>query len=408
MKKLLLGSAAIAVLGTSVAAGGIERTQQSTQILYKKGNYVEYSFGQVTPDVTGKDKSQFGGSDIDNVAQQYNIPSFGAKFQLNDQFSVALISDSPYGANTEYGGGKTTTAFGGTSAVADVDALTFIGKYQFNDNVSVFGGLRRQTASGDISLNGLAYTADNVNGIPANLVVASLTGGAITTATGVGFNYDVELDSGAANGYVLGAAYEIPDIAFRVALTYNSEITHKLKTQETYNRLALIGSNALTLQTLTENSTTEVKTPKSWNLDFQSGVAKDTLVFGSVRWVEHSVFRLDPKLFVDQRDTGLIDFDNTITYRLGVGRRFNENFAGQISFAKETAASDLASPLGPTAGFSSVAVGGAYTFDNGLELSGGLNYTWLGDAKAHTAKVVKATFEDNTAMAAGIKLSYSF
>ena len=408
MNKTLVSSAMLAVLGTTVAAGGIERTQQSALILYKDGNYAEFSLGQVRPEVTGKDNSEFGGSDIDNVADQYNLPSFGAKFRLNDQVSIALITDRPFGANTSYGGGATTTAFGTTTAEASTEALTLLGKYQFNENFSAFGGIRRQTAEGAISLGGLAYTSTTVNGLPASAVVNALTGGLIPNATRAGFTYDVDLESGAANGFVLGAAYEIPDVALRVALTYNSEITHKLSTSETYNQIALIGTNSVTLNTLTEDSTTEVKTPKSWNLEFQSGVAKDTLLFGSIRWVEHSVFRLDPKLFVDQRDTGLIEFDDTFTYRIGVGRRFSENFAGQISFAKETAADDMKSPLGPTAGFTSVAAGGAYTFDNGFELSGGINYTWLGDARAQTGDVARARFDDNTALAAGIKLSYTF
>jgi len=46
-------------------------------------------------------------------------------------------------------------------------------------------------------------------------------------------------------------------------------------------------------------SVTEIKTPQSVNLEFQTGIAKVTLLFGSVRWVDWTAFNIFPADFPD-------------------------------------------------------------------------------------------------------------
>ena len=47
--------------------------------------------------------------------------------------------------------------------------------------------------------------------------------------------YNVQLDQDWGVGFVVGAAYEIPDIAGRVSLTYNSKVEHQFDTVESVN-----------------------------------------------------------------------------------------------------------------------------------------------------------------------------
>lgn len=412
MNKLLLGTALAAVAGSAVYAGGIERTTQSALVLYKDGNYVELSHGQVTPTVSGEGLGiaaggVAAGTDYDKVAQSYNQTGISAKIDLTDKLSFGLVLDSPFGADIEYDGASLTTELGGTSASAETKAQTFLLKYQFDDHFSGFGGIRRQTASGDITLDGIAYggpTVVNRSGI------SLLDSRARSGASG----YSVELGESTATGFVVGGAYERKDIALRVAVTYNSAIEHEMDTTEVLPVTAIVGLSGLTPITATINNTTtgttKVKTPQSWNLEFQSGVAKDTLVFGSIRWVEHSAFKIAPDFFKDNvKKSGLVDLDDTTTYRLGVGRRFTPNFSAQASIAHERSSSDdLKSPLAPTNGYTGISIGGAYKFDGGLELAGGVTYLKLGDAKAATADTARADFSGNTAMGAGIRISYAF
>lgn len=53
MKKILMTASALALGATAATAGGIERSSQSTAILFEKGNYAELNFGGFSPDVSG-------------------------------------------------------------------------------------------------------------------------------------------------------------------------------------------------------------------------------------------------------------------------------------------------------------------------------------------------------------------
>lgn len=396
MKKTLLSSAVFAVLGTSVAAGGIERTNQTNSVLFKKGNYVELGLGTVRPNVGGEGDTT--GYNYDDVANDFTQKEFRAKIDINDRLSFGIILDQPFGADIEYGGNSATTELGGTKAFAEVEAQTFLLKYQVNENASVFGGLRRQKASGDITLDGTTY-----GGTLQVLPPPPLGPGGVLAQGASGYN--IELKDAVGTGYTVGAAYEIPDIALRVALSFNSEITHKMDTTETLPaNVVAPGAGVVATTEITQNGSQDVKTPKSWNLEFQSGVAKDTLIFGSVRWVEHSAFGV----YADLLNSELVTLDDTYTYTIGVGRRFSPNFSALAAISHETAGDDEVSPLAPTNGFTALTLGGAYTFDNGFELSGGASWRQVGDAKAFARGATRANFDGNTVFGAGIKLSYTF
>lgn len=384
MKFLLTGASALALSATALHAGGIERTQQSAMILYETGNVLEFSLGYANPSLTGKNVSPpFPAQDIDDVADGFYLPSFGIKYDVNDRLALALIYDRPFGADIAYESGN--VPLGGTTAEASTNTLTALAKYQFNDNWSAFGGLRLQQATGDIHLEGLAYGA--VSG------------------------YEVNLDKTTGVGYVLGAAYEIPEIALRVALTYNSAITHDMDTTESGPLVDPDGPGPIpALPLLNASGETEVKTPESWNLDFQTGIAKDTLLFGGIRHVKHSQFRVDPDSFVTVVGNGLIDLEDSTAYTLGVGRRFNEKFSAAISATYEGPGDDLVSPLAPTTGYTQLRLAASYNVNEQVTVSGGISHFWLGDAKPETGTpdVARAKFEDNNAWGVGLKVAYRF
>ena len=85
----------------------------------------------------------------------------------------------------------------------------------------------------------------------------------------------------------------------------------------------------------------------------QTGVAQDTLVFGSIRWVKWSEFLVDNAVFPIDTGTGtvpLVEVEDTTTYTIGVGRKFTENWSGALSFLYESREGDTVSPLAPTNG----------------------------------------------------------
>jgi long-chain fatty acid transport protein len=374
MNRYLLTTALVALSATAAAAGGIDRSGQGLGALFETGRYFELSFGSVNPSVSGVDSPLGplpGGGSTGNVANDYTQLSFSYKYDVNDRVSFALNLDQPFGADVLYGDGSVN--LGGTRAEASSTSLSAILRYKFDGGFSVHGGVRASKGDGFIRLSGLAYGP--VNG------------------------YNVTLDSDLAPGYLIGVAYEKPEIALRVALTYNSAITHDFQTTERIGNVQVA-----------PGSVTEVELPQSVNLDFQSGIAKDTLIFGQVRWADWSAFRVDPVWFTGATGGGLIDLEDTTTFTLGVGRKFNEHWAGSISFTYEEGGSDrLVSPLAPTNGRKGVTVGAVYTRDN-MKVTMGVNYTMLGDAFAETGTpdTARAVMEDNTALGVGVKVGWSF
>lgn len=351
MHKMKAASAATVVLtalaATGAQAGGIDQSGQDVSALFETGSYAEASFGYVSPAVSGT--AGGGALESGNMAPAYMQMGFAFKTDINDQLSLAVILDQPFGANVEY----TTAGYPLVGAKATISSYeaTILGRYKFNENFSVYAGPRIVTASGD-------YTA-----APAMALYSS------TYSSDIAF------------GYVVGAAYEIPEIALRAALTYSSQ------TEFTMDGTA--GDLTATM-------------PQSVNFDFQTGIAKDTLAFGSIRWANWANATIDDSLAGNLSDFGDKD---SVTYEIGIGHRFSDQLSAQVSFGYEAATGDLASNLSPTDGYYSVSLGGAYDFGNGMKLSGGVSYRMLGDA---TTEVVGASFTGNNVIAAGMKLSYSF
>lgn len=381
MKFAITGTAAL-LLGTApVLAGGIERAPQSLAILFEEGNYAELSFGGVDPTVEGVDHPQPavaypGGLPTGDVAKGYGFLGLSYKHQFNDNLSGALIVEQPFGADVSYpslseGG---SMQLGGTSAHVDSVTYTALLRYKFQNNVSLHGGLRGSHASGEVNLQGIAYGAPLPTGLSG---------------------YNVTLDDAWGTGWVAGVAWEKPEIGARVSLTYNSPIEHDFDTREN------IAPGAV--------SNTTVKTPRSWTLEGQTGVAADTLVFGSIRWVKWSEFKVDPQVFTQATGGGLVSLENSTTYTLGVGRKFNDTWSGSASFTYEPKGDDLVSPLAPTRGRKGITLAAIY--NNGpMKITTGISYTKLGDAQPETSTpdTARAQMSDGDFWGIGIRVGYRF
>ncbi|MFN4158199.1 MAG: OmpP1/FadL family transporter [Gemmobacter sp.] len=376
MKHLVMATGVLALTAGAASAGGIDRSGQGVGNLFEAGRQLELSFGRVSPSVSGNDVAAFGGGPSGDVAPGYNQLGLSYKADINKQLSYALIIDQPFGANVIYGAGS--VALGGTRAVAEATALTVLMRYKLDNGFSVHGGVRAQRAKAAIDLRGAAYGPLGA--------------------------YSVRMANDTAAGYVVGVAYEKPEIALRVALTYNSAIEHNFDTVETGLPGPLAALNGVP-------SRTKVKTPQTVNLDFQTGVAPGTLVFGQIRWADWSSFKLEPVGF----DTatgftgGLIDLDDTFTYTLGVGRRFNENWAGSFSMQYEKKGDPLVSPLAPTNGRIGATLAAVYTKDN-MKITTGINYTKVGNAQPETGTpdVARANFTGNKSVGIGVRVAFTF
>lgn len=370
MKTVFAAAGILTATVASVFAGGMERLNPGMDILFEPGNVVEFGAARGWPTVEGRDAL---GNKIGNVAGDFTTLSFAIKKQFTDQFSAAVILDQPYGADLDYPGNPATTLLGGTMVKVDSTHLTALARYRMDNGFGVHGGVRVSFASGEVGLNGQAYG---------------------TFPAGVG-GYKVDLDDDTAAGWLAGVSYDIPEYAFRVSLTYAAPIEHEFDTVENVAGIPL-GS-----------STTKVDTPRYVDLSFQTGVAPDTLVFGQIRWVKWSEFTVDPAQFTAMTGQGLVELDDTTTYTLGVGRRFNETWSGAASFSYEHGDNALVSPLSPEDGKFGITLAAIYTRDN-MKITSGINYTWLGDSRPETSDTQRASMKDNHALVVGMKVGFTF
>lgn len=394
--RFLLGTAAVAAcIPAAVAALGLDRSGQPVDLLFEEGNYVELSFGRVFPEVSGEDVQNAlpdgtvfvpAGRESGNVADDFNQFGAGVRYQFDDRISMALIADEPYGSDVAYPPDGSRT-LGGTRAIVDSAAVTALGRYAFNDALSVHAGLRYQTIEAEVDLAGVGY-------------------GALS-----GYNANFETDGDF--GFVIGAAYERPDIALRVALTYFSGTEHDLKTTETVGG---IGVDVISGGLLPATSTTRVQTPEAVNLDFRTGLAPETLLFGSVRyaWYEDTIVAptfFDANVDPDLGMSSLTEINDGAAYNLGIGRRLTERLSGSIALGYEPEGDDdLVSPLAPNNGNRSLALGLSYDVTDALSLSGGARYVRLGDARPETGTpdVARAEFSDNEVFGIGMRIGYRF
>lgn len=381
-------AAALALLAGSAAApafaGALDRTGQSIDPLFEPGGYAELSFGAASPDVSGRQViavptiagTILPGATSGDLAESFTTFGLAIKRDFSERFSGALIYDQPLGADVDYPL-RPYFAAGSTAEVAS-DAITALLRYRLDRGFSVHGGLRFQTLEGSVRIPFVTAPEGPTAGLP----------------------YTNESTRDEGLGYVAGVAYERPDIALRVALTYSTEIAFDLETTE--------GGP------IPGESVTEVETPQSVRLDFQTGIATDTLLFGSIRWADWEDFDISPQNYTPLAGQPLLFYPNDITtYSLGVGRRLTERFSGAVSVSYEDQSDDFRTNLGPTSGITAIALAGTYAFDR-VEVTGAIQYGWLGDARTALRspvtgeRVQAADFEDNHVVSAGLQIAYRF
>ncbi|MEM9755915.1 MAG: hypothetical protein AAF914_07980, partial [Pseudomonadota bacterium] len=298
----IIRTTAVTLLATTALAhaGGIERSDQSMAILFEEGTYAELSFSHVMPDTSGTLGVSSG-----SVIPSFNNVALRFRQDFTESLSFAIVLENHVGADVDYPAGN-GYALAGTNAELNGESLTAVLRYEFPTGMSIYGGARLATINGDVTIQTAAP-------LPAGI-------------------YTLSTNTDSAVGYLIGASYEIPEIALRVNLTYNSSYTHDLTAND-----AIIGVTTAT-------SSIEVEVPQSLMLEAQSGIAEDTLLFGSIRWVDWTAFEVDTALYQAFVGGGppLVGYNSDrITYEIGVARRFTDEWVGAITATYEPETNDV-------------------------------------------------------------------
>lgn len=369
---------------SSLLAAGLDRSGQSISAFLQPDNYAEAGITVIDPTVKGQAIPALGGEKIGDMAEDYYFPSAAVKVQATDKISLGLIYDQPFGAESSYAKNSSTfgqlnpleQAFEGTTVDVKTQNLTALMGYQPNANWNIYAGPVWQTVEADIALRGNGYGNS-------------------------GYNINVETEE--AYGWLAGFAYQIPEIALKAAVTYRSEIKHEATANESF---AFGTRPAAALGISPEVDAT---TPQSVNIDLQTGIAANTIAFANIRWVHWSQFAVAPKFLKMMSGSNLIDYsDDQWSANVGVGRKFNEKWSGSALVSYDSGAGNPVTTLGPTEGYWGVGLGGQYSPAENYFIQAGVRYMWLGDADAKAGPNEVAKFEDNAALAYGMKIGYRF
>lgn len=240
-------------------------------------------------------------------------------------------------------------------------------------NIQIYGGPTIQRLEGDVHLRGNAYK----------------------TASG----YDANITRDTAYGWMAGIAYLKPEIALKAALTYRSEIDHDVNMTENLPALgaAGVGTNEIT-----------ITTPKSVNLDFQTGLNPTTLLTAKARWVPWSDFAIKPKIYGSASGLNLVSYDDDAwTAEVGLGKKLSPQLAISGAVGYDSGAGNPITSLGPVEGNWNVGLGAKYNLTPEWAISGGVKYLMFGDAKAKIPDgSIVGDFQDNDGWVYGVRLSY--
>ena len=392
MRVYLLSTSTLMLSASIAVAGGFELQTLDTSIMYSEGNQASISTAKIDASIKGVNPL-VGAVSSRNVVKDQTITNIATKFNVGENLSFGLSTYRSGSIQLDGGNGLN----GNIAPTADVnlDSTAMMAIYNLNGNFSFLGGV----------------TQNNIGD------------GNVTT---LGGSYAVSSTS--KMGYLIGVAYSMPEIALRAELTYQPQT--KFATTTAFapsaavvcaqmapldcSDLANAGTYALTNDAITAAgaaSVTNLSLPDTIAFNFQTGIAKDTLMTASYRkssWGKAQINIAAPVAITT-------NFDDAVSYSLGIGRKFTDSLSGSITYSKEESTGSTSTSLFSVSdGSEAISIGLQYKQDN-MAISGGISQRKVGDMTVDPGFVAPnplagstMNYSGNTVTAMGLKLSFSF
>ena len=409
-KNIIAGVSLVALSAGMAQAGGWTAGTLDSGFMYSDGTVASISVANIDHNIKAKEAKGFGATnatDVDVVKDETRT-TLSIKSDIGNDLSVGLTNFRS--GSIQLQGGASEYKSWVPDAEASVDTTAIMAAYSVNENIDVLFGLSNDRLSD-------------------------------TTVTTMNGTYNIQ--GGSANRAVLGASYAIPDIALRVSATYMPSAN--MTVGSSFTETSLPATHPITLQPIAgvsygdfasfaaaagvpaalsaqpaviantvgsaANYNSEVGLPETLILDFQTGIAADTLLFGSVynaKWGDAQIVS----------DTGSAatkistKFEDSTKYTLGLGRKINDQLSISANYAQEDGTGALnSSPFTVSNGTKSIALGARYTQGN-MTISGGVNMTEVGGVKitsdgTETGAFI-AEYGTNRVTAFGLKIAFAF
>ena len=367
---------------TPAFSGGWEASRIDTSMMYQSGSYAEVGTSSISYDI--KATTQATAGTTHKMAKDQTRTTLGFKMQYGD-FDVGLTRYNSGAiqldgmATAAHKAGATCPAAGAgillcslvPSADVDMTSLALLGRYRLNENISFLGGLNRYEVSNG-TVNSLKGYYEGVSGdemVP-----------------------------------MAGAAYENEEIALRVELLVQLETDMSLTAKTS-------AAKALATQAA---SNSKLVVPQTVTLNFQTGIAEDTLMFGSI----HQADWANAQITIPANNSAAeikTSFASKTAYSVGIGRKINDSVSILGSYSTEDGGGATSTdPFTLTDGSQTLGFGARYTRDN-MTISGGYSYTKVGDVKVTSTVAagpppvnITADYKDNKVTGLGLKIGFSF
>lgn len=386
MRHLLIVTAMLSA--SNAAAGGFEASRLDTKFMYEEGNYAEFSNATINYDVKPSNLT---------LPAAAGGPVYKTESSVRDQKRVAMAFKSRVGnldiGLTDFQSGTiqlegAAATFGlaasgwasGVGTVPDTDVTmrtqTLMGKYGVSNNLDVLFGLNRNVLDKSV----------------------------VTTSRGT---YNISKKS--STGTVFGVAYSKPEIALRVELLAQPKADMTSGSSYVASNYGVTKINAGTCAAGSNTATfdTSLSRPETLTLNIQSGVAKDTLAYGTIHRTSWGSSQITAPTGCD--DTKIVSaFWDTTTYTIGIARKLSEQLSLTGAFSKETGGNATSTSLFTVNnGYTGINIGAQYKIGK-LKLSGGYNYVKLGDVRITDGTNDFATYTGNKVGAFGFKVGVNF
>lgn len=347
-KSLLGAGCAVVAMVGAANAGGLERGGYNIDLLFDPSRFAaDASATYVMPDrelnnvvdinpFNGVGSDGAGGGATNGVGdtEDYWVPRIGLKAGIGESIDCMADYSQPWGAHTNPGANwmgandNIETKINSDGYAATCSYKMDAGKGQFR----ILGGVFYQ----------------EVDGFKERLVVGGLPS---FLGTGVG---RLELADEAV-GWRIGAAYEIPEIAFRASLVYNSAVkldglTGEVDLTEVPAVILPPGDPRAAIFGRVTPVFADATMPEVVELKVQSGIAPDWLAFGSIKWVNWSRLQTVNLCPIGTESIPCVQGGPTFVTSLdllyrdgwtvsgGVGHKFNDQWsaAGSITWDRGT------------------------------------------------------------------------
>ncbi|MBZ9760259.1 OmpP1/FadL family transporter [Mesorhizobium sp. CA8] len=328
--KALLGAGcfSIALMGAAMHpahAGGLERGGYDIDLLFDPAPVAtEAEATYVMPERKYKNARGPAGfnflSSTADGAEPYWVPRIGVKAQVVQGIDCMVDYSQPWGAHTAPGA-SWNGAF--SNVETDIKSNNYAGtcSYKFD------------AGKGQLRFIGGVFYQD-ISGFKESLI-------GFNPLTGTGPIGRVDLNA-SGWGWRTGIAYEIPEIALRASLVYNSQV--KLDNISGTLTAPIFPTGSAPIYGSTQYM------PDSVELKLQSGVAPGWLAFGSIKWVNWSVLQSVPICIVGtpsqfcvtngpgERTSLDLMYRDGWTVSGGVGHKFNDQWsaAAQLTWDRGT------------------------------------------------------------------------